>query len=142
MIETRGIVTAVEGGFALIETERAVGCGQCQGRGCGTGVLSQFACSGSREIKALNDLGAQAGERVVIGIADGALLKGASVAYVLPLLLLLAGALLGSSYGAGRDIAAVLGALAGLGAGMALARIYNYRQRANTQFQPVVLQRL
>jgi sigma-E factor negative regulatory protein RseC len=140
MIETRGVVATVEGKYALVETERAVGCGHCQGKGCGTTALSRLACSGKREVRALNKPQARAGDRVLVGIADGAVLKGAGVVYALSLVLLTLGALAGNAYGG--DLGAGLGALAGLAAGLLFARAYNHRQRDNAQFQPVVLQRL
>jgi len=45
MLETRAIVVQVEGKHALVQANQGNGCGQCGGKGCGTGKLSQLFCS-------------------------------------------------------------------------------------------------
>jgi sigma-E factor negative regulatory protein RseC len=82
------------------------------------------------------------GDEVIVGLADGVLLRGALLAYLLPVLLLLAGALLGDAAfaGAGEEPVVLAGAL-GLGLGFLAARVLSQRFRDDPRFQPVVLRR-
>lgn len=144
MIETRALVLKVDGGYAIVEAERAAGCGHCDSvNGCAAGTLAKLFCFKPRQLKVLNSVGAEPGERVVIGIQDGALMKSSVAAYLVPLVLLLFGALAGTFWvqGSARDVYAALGALGGLGAGLAWISFYGMRNRFSRDFQPYVLNR-
>jgi sigma-E factor negative regulatory protein RseC len=82
----------------------------------------------------------QPGDVVTIGLADGVVLRGAALAYLLPLVLLLAGALLGQTAfaGAGEEPVILCGAL-GLGLGFLATRILSRRVENDRRFQPVVV---
>jgi len=85
----------------------------------------------------------QPGDAVMVGLAEGALLRGALLVYLLPLALLLAGALLGQAAfaGAGEEPVILSGAT-GLGLGFLAARVLSRRWRGDARFQPVVVRRL
>lgn len=134
MLETRAIVIRIEGAEAVVEAGQGGGCGLCGGKGgCGSSKLSQLFCTQPRQFRVRNEAGVCVGDEVQVSMAEGALLRGAAMVYLLPLLLLLAGGGLGS-YWAGdnpvsHDIWAACGALIGLAAGFALARQLALRQR-------------
>lgn len=122
MNEMRAIVLALQGDQAEIAPVGNFRCGHCaDSNGCGSGKLAQMFCSAEpRKFRAKNSAQAQVGDEVNVVLPSGLLLRSAMLAYGLPLVLLLTGALLGASFGhagAERDGLALLGALAGWLAG-------------------------
>jgi sigma-E factor negative regulatory protein RseC len=140
MLETRAIVIRLEGAEAIVEARQGGSCGQCsQEKTCGK--AAQLFSSAPRSFRVRNDMNARVGEEVQISMADGVLLRSAVVMYLLPLALLLAGGMLGSHWAgaAGHDDAyAATGALLGLAAGFALARLIARRQRVLSSAQPAI----
>ena len=111
-LEASGTVAQIDGEHAIVHMEET-GCGRCHEEGgCGGHNLGNMLCRSVRSVRVANPGQARVGERVRIAVADGALRRSASLAYGLPLLTLLAGALGGSAvYGEGG---AMVGALGGL----------------------------
>ena len=149
LIET-GRVVAVEAaqGALWVETIRQSTCGSCAAKqGCGHGLLNRIADGRSGYVRVLS--GAVAAERcavndqVRISIPEQVILRGSMLVYMLPLLLMLAGAasadLLWS--GSGQAVAMV-GAIVGLAMGFALVRWHAWRHRQDTDLQPTVLELL
>ncbi len=133
MLETRAIVVQVEGQHAQVQANQGNGCGQCNGKGCGTGKLSQLFCSKPRQFQVDNPIRAKVGDEVIVSIRDGAVLQGIGLVYLLPLAFLVAGALLGSLM-AGQtglqDGYGAAGAFVGLVAGFGLAKWLATRQNS------------
>ncbi len=141
MLETRAVVTRLEGTEALVEAVQGGGCGQCSAGGCGSGKLSQVFCVHPRQFRVRNDIHAAVGEEVQVAVADGTVLRSALILYGLPLLLLFGGALCGAHWLggiAGRDAGAAVGAVGGLLAGLVLARLIASRQRTVFAASPVI----
>ncbi len=131
MLETRAIVVQIDGQHALVQANQGNGCGQCNGKGCGTGKLSQLFCSEPRRFQVDNPINAAVGDEVIVSVRDGAVMRGIGLVYVLPLVLLVAGALFGSLCAGQpeqRDGFAAAGAFIGLLGGFALARWIAVRQ--------------
>lgn len=144
MIEERAVVAETGAGYAWVEIQRRSACGSCQASdGCGTATLAKAWGIRSMRTRALSKLSLQPGDEVIVGLADGVLLRGALLAYLLPLVLLLAGAMLGQAAfaGAGEELVALSGAL-GLGLGFLVVRVMSRRFREDVRFQPVVLRRV
>lgn len=93
--------------------------------------------------RAISNLPLRSGDEVIVGLADGVLLRGALLAYLLPLVLMLAGALLGDAAfaSAGEEPVILLGAL-GLGLGFLAVRVASRSWQDDVRFQPVVLRRV
>ncbi len=143
MLETRAIIVRTDGKYALVEANRANGCEQCSGRGCGASKLSQLFCSKPRQFRADNQINAGVGDQVIVSVAEGAVLRGIGLVYLLPLMLLLMGAMLGNMGAAHteqRDVYAFAGALLGLGAGFVFAKWISLRQ-IRSRFQPYITRR-
>lgn len=134
MIETPARITRLDGDQAWVVSAAPASCGACGGRGCGSSIFSRVLHADEPEYRVANPIGATVGEAVVIGLPDGALLGAAFFAYLLPLLLLLTGALLGHA------IAGELGAMLGSLCGLVLAGLALKRQRSPAT-HPVVLRR-
>jgi len=140
MLETRAIVVDVRGKHALVQSAQGSGCEQCNGKGCGASKLSRIFCSKPRQYRVENPVEAKIDDEVVISVAEGAILHGAGTVYLLPLFLLLIGAIMGNQWdlrvGQG-DTYAALGALSGLIAGFFLARMIS-RNKVGKEFQPCI----
>ena len=131
MLETRAIVVQIDGQHALVQANQGNGCGQCNGKGCGTGKLSQLFCSKPRQFQVDNPINASVGDEVIVSVMDGAVLRGIGLVYLLPLALLVAGAMLGNLSAAQaeqRDGFAAAGAVIGLIGGFVLSRWIASRQ--------------
>lgn len=115
MIETPARVIRLQGETAWVRVEAPESCGACGGKGCGSTLYARMLHPREPEYAVANPISAQPGEGVVIGIEDGAVLKAVASAYLLPLVLLTLGAIVGSSAGEG---AAVIGGLLGLMLGL------------------------
>ena len=118
MLEETGTVVAVEGRYVVIETQRRSACGHCSsGDNCGTSVLSSLFSKRRSRVHLLNHLGLAVGDKAVVGINESVLLYAAALAYMLPLLLMIAAAAAVDMAGFGNDVSFVL-SMAGLFIGM------------------------
>jgi len=137
MSESRGIVTALDGDYAIVKTEDN-GCGRChESGGCGGVRVSQMLCSAPRVWRVLNPRGAVVGESVRVAVADGAVGASAWLIYVQPLLLLLSGAGLGAAFAG--DLGSIGGGVAGLFAGWRWVAWRQRRQHCDPRFHPHIL---
>jgi len=143
MIETRAIVIRVEGKEALVESVQGGGCGHCDSEnGCGSGKLSQLFCTEPRRFRVLNESHAQVGAMVQVTLAEGVLLRSALLMYMLPLVFLLCGALIGAHLAedsAGSEVYSALGGFTGLALGFALAKVMALRRSLSSVATPVIL---
>lgn len=144
MIEESAVVVEAGDGYAWVETRRRSACGACSAsEGCGTAALAKIWGGRRARVRAISTLPLQSGDMVIVGLAEGALLRGSLLVYLLPLALLLAGALLGQAAfaGAGEEPVVLAGAV-GLGLGFLAAHVISRRLRSDARFQPVVMRRL
>jgi sigma-E factor negative regulatory protein RseC len=145
MIEEQAIVVELQGERALLEIERSRPCGICGAtRGCGLSIWGRFFSRRSNKFSAANQIDAKVGDRVVVGVEEGALFSSAMISYVLPLSLLLGGALLGASFATitpARDLCAAVGAFVGLFAGLLLVKFYSAGRQQSGRYSPVMLRK-
>lgn len=120
MTESEAVVTRLEGDYAWVDLQS--GCTTCDAvGGCG---LSDG--KGKPQQRLLNEVGAQIGDRVVISVRDGAVLRAAFYCYLLPLALLFA--LAASGMAVANEIGSIIGALTGLALGWLLVRLTGRRE--------------
>jgi len=133
-VEVRARVREVHGDWARLVGDAAGRCDVCgagPGAGCGTGFGAR---RGSGLTVPLSPCGRRdliAGDVVVVSVADGAIVRVAALAYLLPVAGLLTGAGLAGLAGVGDGtvfLAATAGALAGIGLG---------RRAGSRGFRPV-----
>lgn len=147
MLESEAIVVKVEQGdtYVAAQTPGTCGTADCATRAtCSTAVLTRLFSQEAKPLRVNNPIAATVGERVIVGLAEGAFLKSSLLAYVLPLFALIAGAMLGmyiADTAAKRDLYAALGGLIGLAAS-ALALRMSLRRFLNCGAQPVILRRV
>jgi len=109
-----GVVRAVHGSQAEVAVD-AGGCGRChETGGCGGHHLGRMFAGAPRTFRVDNALGAAVGERVTIAIAAGGVRRAANLAYGVPLLAAIVGALAGNAlFGDAGAIGGAMLALAG-----------------------------
>ncbi|HWR78408.1 MAG TPA: SoxR reducing system RseC family protein [Thiobacillus sp.] len=125
------IKTAADG--IWVQAVEPSGCGTCGGQGCSSRRIAELFQRKPRHFLVDCDLSLAPGDRVVVGIVHGSVLKSALRVYGLPLALMLAGALLAQSVQPG-DGPALVGLLLGGLAGWLAAR-------GGRAARPVVLRR-
>jgi len=145
VIEENGRVSAVEPGYAWVETHRKSSCGSCAARGgCGTSVLSRVLGQRAVRVRAVDRVGVAVGDEVVLGLDDAALLRGSMAVYLMPLLSLIAGAVIaeavGPQWGLGEGFT-MFGGVTGLLAGFLWLRLFSRRIGADSRYQATVLRR-
>ena len=114
MIEEYALVTKSAGTVATLEIERRTACGLCgQKRGCGNATWGKMLGHDSHDFTAENQINAQVGDSVVVGIDEQAVLNSAFFLYVVPLVGLLIGTLL-ADYLFKNQFYVILGAVLGL----------------------------
>ena len=148
MIEERGEVTAVDPPYATVLTRRSSSCGGCSSKGgCGTGTLSELFAARNQNMKVLNPIDARVGDQVVLGLEEGALLRGSLAVYIVPLLAMLAGGLLGEvlapslSLEHGSEYLSLTASFTGLAAGFFWVRRFGRRMMNNHRFMAVIVRR-
>ena len=150
MIEEQAIVIAIatsqidNGDLVTLEIMRQAPCGICgKTRGCGNALWGKIFSHQAGTFNARNDINANVGDNVIVGIDDQIVLKGALLLYGTPLAALIMGALLSTFIFAKStsqaDLYAVIGAFIGLVLGLFLVKSYISNVRYNSQIQPVIL---
>lgn len=116
MIEQTAEVTQSAAEGVWVQAVEPSGCGTCGGQGCSSRRIAELFQRKPRQFLVDCDLALVPGDRVVVGIADGSVLKTAFRLYGLPLGLMLTGALLAQAVHPGDGpalVGLVLGGLAG-----------------------------
>lgn len=133
MLEQTAEVTRTASDGVWVQAVEPSGCGTCGGQGCSSRRIAELFQRKPRQFLVDCDLALAPGDRVVVGIAQGSVLRSALRAYGLPLGLMLGGALLAQAIQPG-DGAALVGMLVGGVAGGVAAR-------GGRTARPVVLRR-
>ena len=98
------------------------------------------ASSGNRIIEVDDPLGVSAGQRVHIELGSGSMVLASFLAYIVPLLGLFAGAVIGFYlfHSTSEELGGVLGAAAGLAAGLLLSRALGNRFAGRGTLTPTI----
>jgi sigma-E factor negative regulatory protein RseC len=147
MITETAIVVSIENNQTWVETQRKSVCGQCSAnKGCGTSVLSKVIGNKLSKIKAINNIDAQVGDEVVIGLNEQSLLKGAFMTYMLPLIFMFIFALVGQLVSANlqiqnNELLVIVFAVVGLLLGLRQVKAFSSAIAMNESYQPVILKK-
>lgn len=144
MIEERGRVIFAEAGYAWIEAERRTTCGSCiANQECGTATLAKVLGQRRTRLRVLTPIPVQAGDEVIIGVAENALIRSSLTVYMVPLLMMFVGALVGDRvFSVDSEGMIVLLAIGGLWGGFVGVWLLTRGMQTDSRFQPVVLRRL
>jgi len=144
MLFETGRVVAVETDSVWVETIRQSTCGTCAAqKGCGHGVMNRISEGRRSLIRALpgriEPADCAVDDEVRISIPEEVIVRGSLVVYILPLLTMLAGAVLGAMLlPASGDLGSGAGAVAGFAAGFGLVRWHARRHRDDDTMQPAL----
>ena len=144
MITEPATVVTVSPEAIWVRCEAQQACARCaEGRGCGGGILGRLLGDRLRLVRAApagEDL--KAGDAVVIGLAESALVRASLVMYFVPLVAMLAAAVALRQLGVNGDPGAIAGGGAGLLAGLLYARRFGRRHGSDLRYQPFVVGRV
>lgn len=87
-------------GRALVRTRRTSACSGCSAKG----ACSTLGGGKDAELWVDNPVGASRGDRVVLAVPDGAILKASVILYLIPVTALVAGAALGNWLGLKMEV--------------------------------------
>ncbi len=122
-----GLVTSVKDGTAQIRFLRGSACAHCGA--CLTVGDSEM------EISLPNTLGAKEGDRVAVDLSPKRVVQASLLAYAVPLVLLIAGVLIGSKI---TDWAGLVLGVAACGLGYLILRIVEKKSAKKKSFQPTM----
>ncbi|MEE9928304.1 SoxR reducing system RseC family protein [Microvirgula aerodenitrificans] len=141
MIETEASVLSVEhdGAHAWVETRPHGSCGACAGSGgCHSVSISRLFSVGRQHYRVANPVGAQAGDKVIVAVAERALLHGSLLMYLVPVAALFAGASLGALAG---ETASVVAGAAAFAVSLLIIRRLATRYAGRADYQPAIVRR-
>jgi sigma-E factor negative regulatory protein RseC len=96
MIAQQGRIESIDGDEALVRIGGRSGCPACdEGKGCGAGIFGRLLRNKAVSVRSDNEIGAQVGEVVQLGIAEGIFVSLVLRLYALPVL----AGLLGIAFG-------------------------------------------
>jgi sigma-E factor negative regulatory protein RseC len=91
MATEQGVVIKTDAGATWVKTTRT---GACEG--CSAKASCHSSDAGEEmEVNVINEIGAKAGDRIVLSFETGSLLKATFLLYMFPILLLILGAVIG-----------------------------------------------
>ena len=149
MIEQEVLVIAVEDHRLLVEAERRSSCQSCAVKsGCGTSVLAKWF--DRKHLRFYVDkpvdsvsVNAVVGDHVLVGLQESALTQGALTVYLLPLVAMIAAALLADSWLSAsfywRDLIIASSAFSALVLALFAGRVYLHLGHCQQRFNPVLL---
>ena len=142
MILETGKIVAIEAEGVWVETIQRSVCGSCKAeKGCGQSLMAKWGASPSYIwvlLEGRDPANYQLGDEIQLGIAEDVVVKASLLAYVMPLLLLVAGTLVGQ-WLFGSEAAVALGALLGLVAGGLILYWHSRYSRYDSRLQPVLV---
>ena len=122
MIETRARVISLGTGKVWLEPSTEQGCSACHSQStCGLSGLGKYFNRGRAPVPVACDLPVQPGDSLVLNMAESDLLRAGLLAYLLPTVLSVLGAIVATLLGLG-DGAAAGSMLAGFAIGLVIAR--------------------
>ena len=142
MATESGVVTkiAFKGAHtAWVKTKPSSACESCSSRHqCSTKSGNQ-----EREVEAINDVGAKAGDRIQMAINTGSLLKATFLLYIFPVLCMLAGGIAGHAIALrlrwDTSLLSALTAMACLAAAMLVVRFGGNRLAQKAAYRPRII---
>lgn len=143
MIKEQAIVIAddVAGdGHITVRVDRKSACESCQMKaGCGQKLVNDNSQKKCIEFELNNEVNAQVGDRVTLAIPESSFMQASIVMYVIPLILMIVGAVLAESYFSFSDGGALLLSIFGFILGLFIARKFARTRKDDPNFQPHII---
>lgn len=143
MVE-QGLVVETANGVAWVEKSRQSQCGGCRLRsGCGSAVLSKILGARRNRVQVIDPMSVNIGDTVLIELDAAALIRGSFAVYMIPLMGLLLGSIVGkylfapifSGYAEGLTI---VFAMIGLFSSIWWLRRFSQSIENDARYQPVI----
>ena len=139
MAQEEGLIAGIDDkGWAEVVTQRRDACGDCRAGHC----CMAFAGRSKMLVKAQNRVGANKGDLVVIDLASGNVIQSAAILYVIPVLGLIFGAVIGSTSVPGWPFkgtdASMLFTFLGLALGFLVTVLISRHLSKKRRFTPVI----
>lgn len=143
MIEENGKVISKQDGQVWVSTLRDTACGSCEAKNaCGQSAMAKMLSPEANHVLAIDPIGVDVGDHVVIGIPEDIVLKSSLLMYFMPLLALLFGAVAASYLpfaSVNSDLLAAIGGILGFGFGLSVVKWHGNKNSHNESYQPTVL---
>ncbi|PHS32367.1 MAG: polyurethanase [Methylophaga sp.] len=137
MIEQRAIVTQFDDNAVWVQAERKSTCSGCKVKqGCGTGLLSNHVGNRFSEIRVDKTSDVHVGQEVALVIPEQTLLHGATLMYIVPLILLFIFAALAKTLHF-NEVIEIFSGLCGLFIGFYIVRIRLKNYKSDVQAKVV-----
>lgn len=142
MILETGRIVAIETEGVWVETIRKSACGSCKAeKGCGQGLVNKWDGHSAYIwvlLEGRNPSEYQLGDEIQIGIPEDVIAKGALLVYLVPLITLVIATAVAHHYFVHEGITTLSG-FAGLLLGGLIVRWHSWRNRLNSDLQPVLI---
>jgi len=137
ILETNYVMAAQAEAVARVRVQRTSSCESCSLKsGCGQSTMNKLSANHCLELDVENSLGAKPGDEVLIAIPEQGLLNASLRIYLIPLVLMLIGALAGDMLFAGHELWTMLLAFSGLSFGFIWARLFSQKHALHAHFLP------
>lgn len=136
MVTENGIVIKADQNTAWVKTIRSSSCEGC---------ASKESCESAKEgqVEAINAVGAQSGDAVVVGFDTGAFVKISMLLYLFPVFSMIAGAIIGTHiapvYGFDDTNCTAAFSFSFLALSFLLIRLVSSRMSGNTRYQARII---
>lgn len=139
-IKEQGVVIDLKGDQAKVQMEESPACESCPGRGCCNAIGSLFGKK-VRVMEALNQQGARVGQQVVVSFKSEEVHKASLIMFIIPVIGLLAGAILGYylNIGGNRDVSSLICSILGVTVTFLAIRQYCTRYDQDTSYRPSII---
>jgi len=146
MMTETGRVVAVDQHAVWVEVIQQSTCGSCSAqKACGQSLLQKLYQGRHHRIQVFRDDQApeqiQIGDQVTIGLPEAVIVRGSLVLYILPLLGLLLGAVIGQALFESGDLSAIIGAALGFLCGIFVAKKQALIQSKDPATRPRLISR-
>ncbi len=139
-MEKSARIVKIHGEIATVIVKQQNACSVCSVNSlCGTSVLSSIFTR-KAEFDVINEAGAKVGDEVYLEISDAVLIKASIAMYLLPILFLLAGAIIGEKFLytlANAEVASIIGGVTGFFLGILFYKSYSKRLKESMDNTPI-----
>lgn len=144
MMRTLATVVAVEQGSVTVSCQQQTSCGHCASRdNCGTGIVTKAIPGRAHQVTLATDKPLTIGEIVEIGLSEKSMLSSALLVYIVPLLFLVAGAVVGQWWfvdlAGSSELGVIITSMISAAIGLLLARQYAKRLDGNSDYEPSLI---
>ncbi|MGF1693589.1 SoxR reducing system RseC family protein [Photobacterium kagoshimensis] len=144
MMRSLATVIAVEANAITVSCQQQTSCGHCASRdSCGTGIVSKAIPGRAHQLTIETQEPISVGDVVEIGLAEQSMLSSALLVYLLPLLFLIAGTIIGQwvfvDLAAGGELGVIVLASVSAALGLATARHVAKRIEGQSAYTPSLI---